>query len=54
MKVLSDFWTAPMIAKWNKEFPKGAPRTHENCIKVFGVARPGKTAKAKANRTQEV
>ena len=26
------------------------PRTHQNCIAMTGVARPGKTAKDKAGR----
>ena len=45
---LPSFWTPAMIAKWNKKFPKGAKTTHENCIEVFGVARPGKTARERA------
>lgn len=27
-------------------------RTHENCIRLVGVARPGKTAKDKARKGQ--
>lgn len=26
------------------------PRTHQNCIRLVGVARPGKTAKDKARK----
>lgn len=31
-----------------KEKMGDLPRTHQNCIKMTGVARPGKTAKDKA------
>lgn len=32
------------------EAAKYPPRSHQNCIKFTGVARPGKTAKDKASR----
>lgn len=33
-----------------KKYPlsKNTPRTHANCIEVYGVARPGKTERDKA------
>jgi hypothetical protein len=34
----------------HKEKMGNFPRTHQNCIKLTGVARPGKTAKDKANK----
>ena len=42
--------TADQKAKWlSAERQAGCelPRTHENCIRITGVARPGKTAKDK-------
>ena len=50
MKDLFDFWTDAQKAKWKQHFPKGAPTTHQNCIEVFGVARPGKTRRDRARR----
>ena len=44
-KVRADF----MSAKQTKQMGKFA-RTHANCIAQTGVARPGKTAKDRANR----
>lgn len=29
------------------------PRTHENCRKIYGVARPGKTASDRRNRGKQ-
>ena len=46
----SQFMTTDQIAKWRlAESQAGCklPRTHENCIRITGVARPGKTAKDK-------
>ncbi len=33
----------------NKKAMGNLPRTHQNCIEKTGVARPGKTAKDRAN-----
>ena len=44
----SQFMTPDQKAKWlSAESLAGCklPRTHENCIRITGVARPGKTAK---------
>ena len=44
----SQFMTADQKAKWlsaERLAGQKLPRTHENCIRVLGVARPGKTAK---------
>ncbi len=44
----SQFMTNSQIAKWKlRESQAGCklPRTHENCLRITGVARPGKTAK---------
>lgn len=50
MKKRDEYWSADMKAQWNNHFPKGAPKTHENCLRVFGVARPGKTRSDRARR----
>jgi hypothetical protein len=42
----ADFQTAAHAAKLGK-----LPRTHQNCLEKTGVARPGKTAKDRANRS---
>jgi hypothetical protein len=46
-------WSKLQKSKWllvesfaNKEIPK----THENCIKIVGVARPGKTNRDKRKK----
>lgn len=44
-KQRKDFMTKDQKEKMGK-----FPRTHQNCIKLTGVARPGKTAKDKANK----
>jgi hypothetical protein len=49
---LFNFWTASQKALWSQRFPKGAPTTHENCIAVFGVARPGKTKRDQQRRAE--
>jgi hypothetical protein len=44
----SQYMTTDQKAKWlSAERQAGCklPRTHENCIRITGVARPGKTAK---------
>ncbi len=46
-KELSDFWTAEQKMKWDQA--GNPPKTHENCIKILGAARPGKTKKDKAS-----
>jgi hypothetical protein len=46
----SHYWSSTEVAKWRlAETQAGTklPRTHENCIRILGVARPGKTAKDK-------
>jgi len=46
----SQYWTSTQIAKWRlAEAHAGCklPRTHQNCIRILDVARPGKTAKDK-------
>ena len=46
----SQYMTTDQIAKWRlAEGQAGCklPRTHENCTKILGVSRPGKTAKDK-------
>ena len=46
----SQFMTPDQIAKWRTAEGLAGhklPRTHENCIRITGVARPGKTAKDK-------
>ena len=50
MKQRSHFMTNDQKAKWlSAERQAGCklPRTHENCIRILRVARPGKTAKDK-------
>lgn len=46
----SFYWTASQKSKWEaaeeREGVKLA-RTHENCVRILGVARPGKTASDK-------
>lgn len=39
-----------MSAKQKADMPAGMARTHQNCIDKVGVARPGKTAKDRANK----
>ena len=48
----SQYMTDDQKAKWAAaESREGKlPRTHENCLKYLGVARPGKTAKDKAKQ----
>lgn len=41
---------ADYMSSTQKEKMGNFPRTHQNCIKLTGVARPGKTAKDKANK----
>ena len=46
----SHFMTGDQKAKWlsaERQAGQRLPRTHENCIRITGVARPGKTAKDK-------
>lgn len=46
----SQFMTTTQIAKWRLAESQAGyklPRTHENCTRILGVARPGKTAKDK-------
>lgn len=55
-KTRRDYWTPAMVAKWNAHFGgeeagKKAPRTHANCMAVFGLARPGKTASDRGGRS---
>jgi hypothetical protein len=45
MSKRADFMSAGQKAKMGK-----LPRTHQNCLDKTGVARPGKTAKDRANR----
>jgi hypothetical protein len=41
------FWTAEQKMKWEQA---GNPlKTHDNCLRILGVARPGKTAQDKAS-----
>ena len=50
----SQYWTSTQIAKWRlAEAHAGCklPRTHQNCIRILDVARPGKTAKDKSKGT---
>ena len=51
----SQYWTSTQIAKWRLAEAHAdckLPRTHQNCIRILGVARPGKTAKDKSKVTQ--
>lgn len=51
----SQFMTNTQIAKWRlAESQAGCklPRTHENCNRILGVSRPGKTAKDKRRGVQ--
>jgi len=44
----SQFMTADQKAKWlsaERQAGQKLPRTHENCLRILKVARPGKTAK---------
>ena len=44
----SQYMTQDQKAKWaqaERQAGHTLPRTHQNCLKVLGVARPGKTAK---------
>ena len=44
----SQFMTSDQIAKWRLAEAQAGhklPRTHENCLRILKVARPGKTAK---------
>ena len=46
----SQFMTSDQKAKWataERQAGGKLPRTHENCLRITGVARPGKTAKDK-------
>ena len=50
----SQFMTADQKAKWlsaERQAGQKLPRTHKNCIRITGVARPGKTAKDKGRGT---
>ena len=49
----SQYWTADQKAKWaSAERQEGCklPRTHENCLLILKIARPGKTASDKASK----
>jgi hypothetical protein len=49
----SHYWTKDQLTKWSMaESREGCklPRTHFNCIRILGVARPGKTAKDTENK----
>jgi len=49
----SQYMTDDQKAKWaSAERQAGCklPRTHENCLKILKVARPGKTASDKQNK----
>lgn len=51
MKNRADFMTKDQKAKWRvAEQQAGGflPRTHENCLTILKVARPGKTEKDKS------
>jgi hypothetical protein len=39
-----------MSSKQKADMPAGVARTHEACIRLTGVARPGKTAADRAKR----
>ncbi len=44
----SQFMSREQQAKWGfaeRQVGQTLPRTHQNCIRITGVARPGKTAK---------
>lgn len=46
----SQYWSPTQVAKWRlAETQAGCklPTTHQNCTRILGVARPGKTAKDK-------
>ena len=45
MKQRASYMTSAQSAKMGM-----MPRTHENCLRLVGVARPGKTAKDKARK----
>lgn len=47
MKNRADYMTSK-----HKEKMGDLPRTHENCLKATGVARPGKTAHDRAKRNK--
>ena len=40
---------AEFMSESDKNALGNLPRTHENCLEKTGVARPGKTAKDRAN-----
>ena len=47
----SQFMTADQKAKWlsaERQAGTKLARTHQNCIRILNVARPGKTAKDKS------
>ena len=51
----SQFMTADQKARWSfaeRQAGHKLPRTHENCTRILGVARPGKTAKDKGRGEQ--
>lgn len=49
-KTRAEFMTSSQIAKYKDN---GSPaRTHQNMIDMFGVARPGKTAKDRASQNK--
>lgn len=48
----SHYWSTDQKTKWAEaERQEGCklPRTHQNCMRILKVARPGKTAKDRAN-----
>jgi hypothetical protein len=50
----SHYWSADQKARWAEaERREGCklPRTHQNCLAILKVARPGKTAKDKARNS---
>ena len=52
MKERSHYMTSDQKAKWmvaESQAGQRLPRTHENCLRILNVARPGKTAKDKSN-----
>ena len=52
-KTRADYMTEDQQSRWSafeKRMGRKMPRTHQNCIEVFGVGRPGKTKKDRAGR----
>ena len=48
-----EYWSHNQKARWLmvEEFAgHEIPRTHQNCMKILGVARPGKTKRDKEKR----